>query len=57
MPHFKRRISLGGEAVEGYESRVMTRSSIEFAVQIFLVALVVVFVWAFYQLMLLIGVI
>ncbi len=35
----------------------MTRSSIEFAVQIFLVSLVVVFVWAFYQLLLLIGVI
>jgi hypothetical protein len=33
----------------------MTRSSIEFAVQIFLVSLVVTFAWAFYKLMTLIG--
>jgi hypothetical protein len=47
--------SLGGGAVAVYLSPVMTRSSIEFAVQIFLVSLVVTFAWAFYKLMTLIG--
>jgi hypothetical protein len=49
------KISLGGGAVAVYLSPVMTRSSIEFAVQIFLVSLVVTFAWAFYKLMTLIG--
>ena len=43
----------GGRAA--YDSGVMTRSSIELAVQVFLVSLVVVFAWAFYKLMVLIG--
>lgn len=49
------RISLGGGAAAAYDSPVMTRSSIELAVQVFLVSLVVTFAWAFYQLMVLIG--
>ena len=48
-------IFLGGAAAAAYDSGVMTRSSIELAVQIFLVSLVVVFSLAFYKLMVLIG--
>ena len=48
-------ISLGSGAEAGYQWRVMTRSSIELAVQVFLVSLVIVFTWAFYKLMVLIG--
>lgn len=54
-PNF-RWISLGGGSWAAYHSSVMTRSSIEFAVQIFLVSLVVTFGWAFYKLMVQIGV-
>ncbi len=48
-------ILLGSGAQPGYQWRVMTRSSIELAVQVFLVSLVIVFTWAFYKLMVLIG--
>ena len=48
-------IFLGSGVEAVYESRVMTRSSIELAVQVFLVSLVIVFAWAFYKVMLLVG--
>lgn len=47
--------ALGGGEGSGYRSAVMTRSSIELAVQVFLVSLVFTFIWAAYKLLALLG--
>lgn len=40
---------------QGSAAGVMTRQSIELAIHIFLVSLVLTFAWAFYKLMVLLG--